>query len=477
MAKSFKEQLAQLTPEQVEDILGGLTDQEIIEMGREEWWYTQRPEQVPPDGPWTIHMYLGGRGTGKTKSGAEWLVQRCLDFPYTEAGHPAARLVVADNLSDTRTTCIEGDSGILTVLHRRGYKLDENYTYLRSPKPCITLLDTGTRIHFTGADPNAIRGFNLADVWMDEPVKWDYPEIVWKEGIYPALRSALPGDKPRAFVTTTPKPIKFIQDMAKRFEKPGNKFVSMSRGSTFDNAANLSAEFIEEVAAEYEGTALGRQELYGELLDDIVGPLFSFGVIERNRRPDIPADVEIEHITVGVDPCLTGGEEGDFMGVVVVGRGTDKHLYVFADETVKKTGREAAVHIWKTLSTYKADTVVVESNLGKQWLKEVLERTYVELADTGFFPKWTTAPLSLIHSNHGKKLRAEPVALRYQQNRVHHMERFEKLESEMITFDPIKSQASPDRLDALVHACRHLMEGEAKPVRIFSPVKRKIPGM
>src|SRR5690349_1085098 len=220
MALSIKEELAQLPDHLVEEFLNSLTEQQLIEAGRDEWWYVQRPEQVPPPGPWTIHLYLGGRGTGKTKSGAEWLVQRCIDHPYTSAGHPAARLVVAYNLSDTRTTCIEGDSGILTVLHRRGYEPDKHYTYVKSPKPCITLLDTGARIHFTGASPDAIRGFNLADVWMDEPVKWADPARVWNEGIYPALRSSLPNDRPRAFITTTPKPITFIQDLDKRFKKP-----------------------------------------------------------------------------------------------------------------------------------------------------------------------------------------------------------------------------------------------------------------
>jgi phage terminase large subunit-like protein len=472
MAKSFKEQLALMSPEERERTLDLASNQEILDMANDEWWFTQRPEQVPPDGPWTIHLYLGGRGTGKTKAGAEWLVQRSLDFPYTASGHPADRLVMAYNVSDCQVTCIEGSSGILAILRRKGLEQDRDFTYTKAPKPRITFLATGAKIHFTGATkPDVVRGLNLADAWLDEIVKWQDPFQIWKEGIHHALRSDIPGDKPRVFVTTTPKPI----DILRAWTKRSDGFVSMSRGSTFDNAANLNSEFLTEIKLEYAGTLIGRQEIYGELLDDMEGPLFKQSDISDNRVEVLPED--IVHRVCGVDPCLTGGEGGDLMGCVVAARDSKDQYYVVADESVRLTGRDAALHVWRTFARHQCDVLAVETNLGKQWLTEILQSTYRELVDTGLFPKYTTPPIKEIHSNHGKKLRAEPVSIRYQQKKVHHVGAFEHLEAQMVGWDPISAKVSPDRLDALVHAVRHLMEGERRTVRFFSPNSVTVRGL
>lgn len=472
MAKSLKEQMMLMSPAEREAILATLDDDTIAQMARGEWWFTQRPEQVPPDGNWTIHLYLGGRGTGKTKSGAEWIVERALKYPLTSAGYAAERMVMAYNLEDTRKVCIEGDSGILNILKRHGMEEGRDYSYVRSPKPSIVLLKTGSKIRFTGASPDAARGPNLSDIWMDEIVKWDEPGRVWTEGIYPALRADVPGDKPRAFVTTTPKPIPILQAWMAR----DDGFVSHARGSTFDNALNLDPEWIAEIRREYEGTSIGAQELYGEMLEGMEGPLFSQAVINATRLEKVPEGVDIVHRAVGVDPCLTGGEDGDYMGVVVASRGDNDHHYVLADESVKLTGEAAARHAWLVFAKYQADVMVVENNLGKQWLEKVLVDTYREMIKEGIFPEYTTPPLKMIHSNHGKKLRAEPVSLRYQQKRVHHLGVFDKLEKQMVSWDPISSKESPDRLDALVHVLRHLQEGEGHKVRIFNPTTFMIPG-
>lgn len=462
-------------------LLDSLDIQTLEQMAREEWWFVQRPEQVPPPGNWTVHLYLAGRGCGKTRSGAEWLVQRAIDFPYDTSGFPTERLVVAYNLSDTRIVCIEGASGVLRVLTRLGYEEVKDfykgdgvlkYHYTKSPKPHITLLETGTKIHFTGADPDAPRGFNLADVWMDEPVKWDDPMGVWREGIFPALRADLPGDKPRAFVTTTPKPI----DLLQYWLEQNDGTVSMARGSTFDNADNLSEAFLTEAKKMYEGTALGRQELYGEMLDAIEGMLFSYAAIHNNRVTIGPANVA--HRCVGVDPGLTGAEGGDEMGVVVACRDTNDHMYIVADETTRLAGRDAAIHAWRIFERYGCDTLVYESNLGKAWMHEVFVDAFRELQKAGVFDKdIMSPPVVAAFSTQGKKLRAEPVAMRYSQGRVHHIGRFDLLEKQMLSFDPLSSKNSPDRLDALVHACRHLIDGESRRARILSPANFPIPAI
>lgn len=477
---SLRDKFLLLDEHEQEEMLSTLDLDTLLQIAREEWWWVQRPEQVPPPGDWSIHLFLAGRGCGKTKAGSEWIVERMIQYPHNKAGFPVDRLVMAYNLADCKNTCIEGDSGILRILDRRGYtmlpagrKVPDNpegmFTYVASPKPKITMLDTGTKLHFSGADPDAARGANLADVWCDEIVKWAEPEKVWAEGIRPALRADIPGDKPRAFVTTTPKSIVILQEWLAKTEKLK---ISVVRGSTFDNAINLSEDFLIEVKDMYEGTNLGRQELYGEMLEGLEGILFSYDSIEKNRVSIGPE--KVAHRVVGVDPGLTGAEGGDFMGVVVACRDADDHAYIVADKTIRVAGRDAAIYCWRVFEQYGCDTLVYENNLGRAWMEQVFTDAYKELQAEGLFPENTSPPIIGVTSNQGKQLRAEPVAMRYSQGRVHHIGKFEELEKQMLGFDPLDAKNSPDRLDAMVHAVRHLMAGEKRKSRVFSPVGKTI---
>lgn len=305
----------------------------------------------------------------------------------------------------------------------------------------------------------------------DEPIKWGNPEETWREGIRPALRADIPGDKPRALVTTTPKPIPLLRNWV---NDPQSFKVHITRGSTFDNMMNLSQDAVNELRMMYEGTNLGRQELYGELIDDVIGALFSYSCIHTNRVELGPTGVA--HRTVGVDPGLTGDEEGDETGVIVACRDREDSMFVLADETTKLAGRDAAIHAWQVFERWGADTLVYESNLGKAWMHQVFTDAFRELQKQGLFPSAVvTPPLVPVFSTQGKKLRAEPVAMRYSQGRVHHVGVFSKLEDQMLTFDPLSSKASPDRLDALVHAIRHLMDGERRRTRLLTPLGREVP--
>jgi phage terminase large subunit-like protein len=483
MSKSIIQRLAELPEHERREFLDGLDPQILDMLVRQEWFFTARPEQVPPPGDWSICLMLAGRGFGKTRSGAEWIVQRTLDHPFDSSGFPTERLIMAFNISDAVASCAEGPSGVIRVLQRMGYEevvgnrkietVENKYSFTKSPKPYVRLLETGAVIHFTGATIDAARSKNLADVWLDEPIKWAAPEETWREGIRPALRADIPGDKPRALVTTTPKPIMLLKNWV---TDPVKWKVAIVRGSTFDNAVNLSEDAVEELRQVYEGTALGRQELYGELLDDITGALFNWASINDARRDIGPA--KVAHRTVGVDPGLTGDEDGDEMGVVVVSRDFEDDMWVVADETTRLAGRDAALHAWRVFERYHCDTLVYESNLGKAWMQDVFTDAFRELQRAGVFPsEIMTPPLVPVFSNLGKKLRAEPVAMRYSQGRVHHIGTFDKLETQMLTFDPLSSKASPDRLDALVHAARHLIEGERRRTRILSPLGRSVPSL
>jgi phage terminase large subunit-like protein len=291
--------------------------------------------------------------------------------------------------------------------------------------------------------------------------KWRWSRESWYEGIMPSLRADLVGDQPRAFVTTTPKPIKLLQEWLKR--EDGS--IHLMRGSTFDNATNLSAAVLEELRQRYEGTLIGRQELYGEMMDAFEGALFNRLDLENNRVQGLPD--QIQNIVVGVDPSLTG--EDDEMGVVVVGNTPDRDLWVIADRSVMAVGRAAALHCWRIMHEYNGDMLVYEENLGKRWMREVFEDAYRESCALGMFPKASRPPMKQIDAKTGKRTRAEPVAMRSEQGRLHMIGKWPELEDQMVMFTAWGTNESPDRLDALVHACRFIMAGERKASVVTNP--------
>lgn len=457
MGLSIKDRLAQFTPLERAEWVRQQPDWVIQEMARDEWWYTARPEQVPPDGDWFVALALAGRGFGKSRAGSEWLIERAIKHPFDSHGVPTEWLLIAETLSDARTICVEGPAGVLRALERRKIK----HRYKMSPRPMI-LFPNGSKIYTEGADdPDVGRGYNASGGWLDELGKWKYPRRSWYEGIMPSLRADLVGDHPRAFVTTTPKPIDIIQEWVGR----NDGTIHVIRGSTFDNKANLSALVIQELLRRYEGTAIGRQELYGEIVEAFEGALFSRLDLENNRIWDIPDD--LVSIVVGVDPSLTG--EDDEMGIVVVGRDKNNHLYILADRTIMAVGRAAAIQAWTVFAEFGADKLVCEDNIGKRWLTQVFNDAYMEMVGQGIFDANTRPPMLTVDTKVGKQTRAEPVAMRSEQGKLHCVGRHEKLEDQMVTFTSWTSKDSPDRLDAMVHACRYHMSLERKQFRVASP--------
>ena len=464
MGLSLAERFAQLPPDERLAWIAAQPLEVLQQITRGEWWWTSRPEQIPPPGDWFIHLALAGRGWGKSRAGSEWLIQRTQDHPTDRHGTPTEWLVIAETLADARTICVEGPAGLLRVLERKEIK----YKYIKHPKPMILVGEEQTKIYFEGADDADVgRGYNAAGAWLDEICKWKYLKASWEEGIMPSLRADLDGDHPRVFVTTTPKPVDLIREWVGRTDGS----ISLVRGSTFDNRSNLSAMTLAEMEKRYAGTTIGRQELYGELIENMDGALFKHSDIERGRVTELP-DIEISRVCA-VDPALTG--EDDEMGIVVASRDPRNHIYILADESTMGSGRPAALHAWRTFSRWECDVLLYESNLGKVWMEQVLADAYKELMATGMFPDGSTPPMKAVDSKHGKKTRAEPVAMRYEQTKVHHVGRFGTLEAQLVEWDPLLTKDSPDRLDALVHAVRHLIAGEKKEVRIHTPTSMWIP--
>lgn len=440
--------------------LGQQSRETLEDIQKGAWWWLGRPEQMRPPGDWLVWLIRSGRGWGKTRTGAEDLLDRVFEHPVDAFGQRTEWLCIAETLNDCRTACIEGNSGLLSVLRRMGMENHRDFEYRKSPKLMIEFR-SGQIIYFEGADNDDVgRGYNAAGAWLDELAKWRYTWGAWFEGILPSMRAPLINDRPRVVVTTTPKPIKLLI----KWQHETDGTIVITTGSIFDNIANLSREVVDELKKIYEGTRAGLQELYGHLLEDIEGALWNRAMIENNRikAADLP---ELKTVVITMDPGATGA--GDETGLLACGRDHNNEDYVLADWTKKIVGHAAARRAWEMFRLYDATWLIIETNMGKKWLMQVVTDAYAEMQKEGLFEPGPP-PVKEVTSLAGKKLRAEPVASRYEQNRWHHVGTFIELEDQQCTWVP-EDAKSPDRIDALVQAGLFLMGKENKLVRIAAP--------
>ncbi|MEO1312122.1 MAG: terminase family protein, partial [Pseudomonadota bacterium] len=277
-----------------------------------DWPFWARPDQLPPaDEAWTVWLLLGGRGAGKTRAGAEWV--RAL----AEAGGVGRIALVGETYGDVRSVMIEGESGLLAIAPD-GARPTFLAARRRLEWPNGVVAEA-----FSSEDPDGLRGPQFAAAWSDEICKWAYPEETWSN-LQLALRL---GDRPRQVVTTTPRPTALLKRLMEK------ETTRIARASTYENRANLARSFLTEIVSEYEGTRLGRQELMGEVVDDVEGALWTWSMIEAAR---ISAAPELSRIVVAVDPPASAGPDADECGVVVAGRGEidgDPVAFVLADRS------------------------------------------------------------------------------------------------------------------------------------------------
>jgi phage terminase large subunit-like protein len=327
--------------------------------------------------------------------------------------------------------CVEGRSGLLNAFlpgELEGYNASN--AQLR--------LANGSRIWGYSADkPDRLRGSNLSGAWIDELCSMVHVQQLWAEALTPALRI---GDRPRVFITTTPRPVPLLRELLARDDGS----VLTVRGSTWDNEANLSKTALEEMRIRHQGTRLGRQELLGELIEDVEGALWTRELLEETRVAEPPE--QLTRAVVGVDPAVTSGEHADSTGVVVAGLGRDGHLYVLADDTLKASPRTAMAKVVTAYHRWSADRIIGEVNNGGDYIEQVL-RTVDEHAAYG-----------QVRASRGKRVRAEPVAALFEQRRAHIVGAMVELEDELCSWVP-DAPASPDRLDAMVWALTELTEG------------------
>ena len=401
---------------------------------RAEWEVSlARPEQVPDSGDWSTWLYLAGRGAGKTRMAAEWLAWEAATRNSTRWA------IIAPTFGDVRDVCAEGNSGIINILREYGVLEDYN----RSNGQIY--LSNGSQIKLFSADePNRLRGPQFHGAWCDELSSWRYPDT-WDQLQF-GLRL---GDHPRTVVTTTPKPVALVRSLVARTDGS----VKIVRGSTFDNAANLAPQALIELQLRYNGTRLGRQELYGELLTDIEGALWTHKMIDDARVTEHPV---LTRIVVAIDPAVTSGEESDETGIVVVGASMDGHYYVLEDGSLRAspdTWARKAVELYKK---HKANRIIAETNNGGDLVINVLKQVD------------PLVPTKKVVASRGKQVRAEPVSALYEQGRVHHVGGFAELEDQMVTWTP-DSGSSPDRMDALVWAVTEI--SAASPAMAYLSTK------
>lgn len=385
-----------------------------------------RDSQLTPEGAWAIWLILAGRGWGKTRTGAEWIRHQ------VENGCGRIALIGA-TASDARDVMIEGVSGLLSVCP------SWNKPVYEPSKRRLTWPNGAIATTFSADEPDRLRGPQHDAAWADELAAWRYPDA-WDQ----LLLGLRLGQQPRVVVTTTPRPTPIIRDLIKE------KSTFVTRGNTFENEGNLAQDFIDRVVKKYEGTRLGRQELYAEILDDIPGALWTRALLEETRVREAPA---LARIVVAVDPSVTSSKGSNECGIVVVGLGRDNHGYVLHDASGNMAADKWARVAVELYKEYKADRIIAEVNNGG----DLVESTIRAVCKPDEKVTYRS-----VHASRGKVVRAEPVSALYEQKRVHHVGMHPKLEDQQCTYTPVDFEGSPDRVDALVWGITELMLGAAQ---------------
>ena len=341
--------LTSLTPTEAEDL-------------QYDWEHWARPEQRLPDGEWINWLILAGRGMGKTRIGSETVRQWVKRYRYVN--------LIGATADDVRTIMVEGESGILAIC-----PADERPKYIANKRE-LHWPNGNKSLLFSAEEPDRLRGKQHEKLWCDELAAWRYPDA-WDQAAF-GLRL---GDRPQTVITTTPRPTAIIKSLIKDSQGENAKTL-ITRGSTYDNIANLADSFIHAIVKKYEGTRLGRQELNAEILDDTPGALWTRAMIERafisadvetvRKTNVVRPGVKLTSIIVSIDPATTSGEDSNETGIVVVGRGSDGHGYVLEDASAiySVAGAEWARKAVKLYRKWNANKIVAArcTKRTRQWL-------------------------------------------------------------------------------------------------------------
>jgi phage terminase large subunit-like protein len=459
--RRYGELLAKLEPDERRRLLRGLSP-EMRRYVAELFSVWAVDGQVPPPGDWRVWLILAGRGFGKTRAGAEWVAKVA-----RKTGRIRIALVGA-TVEEARRVMVEGPAGLLAVANRgQKPKWEPSLNRVSFPSGATAFL-------YSADNPESLRGPEHQFAWCDELAKWPQGELVWPN----LLMGLRQGKQQRVVVTTTPRPVRLLKQLM------ADPATVRTGGRSRDNI-HLPASFLEAVEGMYAGTRLGRQELDGELIEDVEGALWTREMVEgcrvdqslpgtvrgtirsmeegaqagndgslgplhhaaSRRGPPPRSGEELVRVVIGVDPPASA--TGDACGILVCGLGRDSIGYVLEDASVEATTPERwAAAVARAAARWRADRIVAEANNGGDMVRSVL------------LTHDRTLPVTLVHASRGKTARAEPVSLLYAQGRVRHAGVFEALEDQLCGLTPAGYQGpgrSPDRADALVWALTELM--------------------
>ncbi|MGD9614221.1 MAG: DNA-packaging protein [Alphaproteobacteria bacterium] len=424
-----------------EELVRSLTPDQAVSI-LHDWRFWARSNQLPPAGEWRVWLLLAGRGFGKTRTGAELVRARAI------SGSARRIAFVAPTASDARDVMVEGESGVLSISPpRERPRYEPSKRRLTWPNGAVATL-------FSADQPERLRGPQHDLAWCDELAAWRYPEA-W-DMLMLGLRL---GRDPRAVVTTTPRPTSLVRTLL------ADPTVVVTRGRTAENRDNLAPAFLEQIIRRYRGTRLGRQELDGEILEDVPGALWSRAIIEAARASAAP---ELARIVVAIDPAAASGEQADETGIIVAGADAGGQGHVLADASGRYAPAEWARAAITAYRAHAADRVVAEVNNGGEMVEATLR-----MIDPN-------VPFRAVRAARGKTARAEPVAALYEQGRVRHVGAFPQLEDQMCAFVPGvrggfdrgATGGSPDRVDALVWALTELLVEPRAGEGIFETYRR-----
>lgn len=427
--------LKDLNKEDVAKALSQLSPTQLEEL-RYNWSFWARHNQLPPEGQWKIWVALAGRGFGKTRTGVEWVREK------VKQGHRRIACVAATK-GDVRRVMVEGESGLLNVCWK-GDKThagkEMGYPVWSPTNNTLTWANGAKAEFFSAEDPERLRGPQFDAAWCDELCAWHRMQDTW-DMLQFTLRL---GKNPQIFISTTPKPSKLLRNIVDKKNIESGKVV-LTTGSSYENEDNIDLDALKQ----YEGTRLGRQELYAEILDEAAGALWNRELLDKCDASHIEDVLEfsksLARIVISVDPAITSNEESDLTGIIVAGVDVNGAAYVLEDATEMYTPEQWASKAVELYYKYQADRIVAERNQGGDMVRHTL-KTVDE-----------TVPITLVHASRGKFARAEPVSALYERGKVFHCRHLDELETQMVTWEPLGSIGSPDRLDALVWAITNLL--------------------
>lgn len=439
--------------------LASLTDEQVALL-KYDWSLNARDDQRAPGGDWSIWLVMGGRGAGKTRTGAETVRAAVM------AGYRRIALV-AETAADARDVMVEGDSGILAISHATDADPQGRNTGVPLYEPSkrrLTWKNGALAFTYNAVEPGQLRGPQHDFAWADEVAKWRYDDA-WDQLMF-GLRL---GSDPRCVATTTPRPRKLIRGI--RFDED----TVVTGASTYANRHNLAPRFVNRIVRRFDGTRLGRQELHGELLEDTPGALWTLDQIDALRVEKIPGLIRV---VVAIDPAASNNEHSDEHGIVVAGIARDGQVYVLEDISRQGSPEQWAQTAIEAYDRHDADRIVAEVNNGGDMVESVIRSTSKAMKATGQRQSEEVA-YSKVHATRGKVIRAEPVSALYEQGRAHHVGSFKELEDQMASFThdyDRSTDGSPDRMDALVWAVTELTGGNVIPTAGVVSVDRTAAG-